>query len=305
MKKGGSLWAKTVLLGGVAAVLVAVVYLLLSRSGSLGVEPGKSPGFTRVLIQRYELKNRSGRLQKDLYFWVRGVVNQGVLNRLLRTESNRDYHEQTDQLGNRIMTFPLEQIPPYGSVIIESKHHLAVGDDHTWENVAQSALEDALRPAPLIESADPHIVKLARSFVQADETQRARAIYDWLLDNIQVSHYQSRALGASKTLQMRKGDCTEFAHLYAALARAAGLPARVMAGYRYRGSAVMRPDDLHNWVEVYLDGNWRVVDAHGRSFLENEADYIAILRLDMHGKGELKGHQRYKISNAAIEVRQF
>jgi len=286
------------------AFLIAAVLWVL---GNFDPIDGKSRKIetVRIIVQRYELRNRSGRLHRNLYFWVRGVVKQGVANRLLKTESNRDYHEQTDQLGNRIMTFPIEQIPPYGSVIIENKAHLAVDDGHGREKGAPSALEDALRPEPLIESTDPRIVKLARSFGQADETQRARAIYDWLLANIRVANYQSRALGALKTLQMRKGDCTDFAHLYAALARAAGLPARVMAGYRYQDSTVMRPDDLHNWVELYLNGRWRIADAHGRSFLENEADYIAILRLDMLGQGELQGHRRYKISNAAIEVRQF
>ena len=301
--RGRRIWL-TCLFGGGTVLLGVGLYWFLDAE-SLVDRAKLSPQLTKVLVQRYELKNRTGRVQRNLYFWVRGVVSHTPTGKLIKSESNRDFHEQMDHLGNRILTFSIDHIPPYGSVIVEDKAYIATGARHVDGKESPSLLDGALRAAPLIESADPRIMRLARSFDQVDEIQRARAIFDWVVENIRLSNYQSRPLGALKTLQVRKGDCTEVAHLYAALARASGLPVRVMAGYRFRGNALMRPDDLHNWVEVYLKGHWRIVDAHARSFLEDEAGYIATLRLDMHGKGELQGHQRYKVSNTAIEVRQF
>ncbi len=58
------------------------------------------------------------------------------------------------------------------------------------------------------------------------------------------------------TLADRAGDCTEFADLFATLARAIGLPARTVVGLAYRGDAFA----LHAWNEVAVDGVWRGVD---------------------------------------------
>ena len=296
-------WFKVLLVFGIAVLGGLLLYRLpVSSTTENAVQP---PPVERVMVQRYELKNQSGRVQKNLYFWVYGAVEHTDTSRLLGIASSREYHQQTDRFGNRLLTFHIEQIPPYGSVIIENKTRLAIQSGKKAEAEWPEILESSLRAAPLIESDDPRIVKLARSFQQADATQRAEAIYQWVVGHIQVSDYQPQPLGAAKTLEMRQGDCTEFAHLYTAMARAANLPARVVAGYRHEGRALMRTDDLHNWAEVYLDGRWRIVDAHAKNFLQDETGYMAIQRLDMRGTGVLKAHQRYKVSNTAIQVRQF
>ena len=53
-----------------------------------------------------------------------------------------------------------------------------------------------------------------------------------------------------------RGDCNEHAVLFAALARAAGIPARVVAGAVYGDDGFY----YHAWNEVWLDG-WVSVDA--------------------------------------------
>jgi transglutaminase-like putative cysteine protease len=58
------------------------------------------------------------------------------------------------------------------------------------------------------------------------------------------------------TLAERAGDCTEFADLYATLARAVGLPARTVVGLAYHRDGFA----LHAWNEVAVDGAWRGVD---------------------------------------------
>ncbi len=64
----------------------------------------------------------------------------------------------------------------------------------------------------------------------------------------------------------REGHCAWFASGFAVLARASGVPARVVTGYRAvpesPGVWVARGADAHAWVEVWLDGKgWTVVDA--------------------------------------------
>jgi len=66
---------------------------------------------------------------------------------------------------------------------------------------------------------------------------------------------------ASTVAKSRSGDCTEYAVLSAALARALAIPARVVIG------TIIVEDDSsveaigHAWNEFWLDGYWRRIDA--------------------------------------------
>ncbi|MES2496970.1 MAG: transglutaminase family protein [Pseudomonadota bacterium] len=55
----------------------------------------------------------------------------------------------------------------------------------------------------------------------------------------------------------RQGVCRDFAHLLASLARAAGVPARLVSAYAWQ----LNPPDFHAVVEVWLAGDWYLVDA--------------------------------------------
>ena len=72
-------------------------------------------------------------------------------------------------------------------------------------------------------------------------------------------HDASRPRSVLETFRERRGDCTEFADLYATLARAVGLPARTVVGLAYRAE---EPPGfaLHAWNEVAIDGRWRPAD---------------------------------------------
>jgi len=300
--KGKQQWVRFLVLGCLAPGLVGfLVYIIADHLTA--DPPQSSTQATRTVIQRYELKNHTNQLQKEVDFWVHGLLADSSTNRLQKMTSNREYQLQKDAFGNQIMAFRIDQIAPYGSVIVENKGYFSTPDEPMQDRPVP--IEAYLRAEHLIESADPRIVQLAASFLQDNNEQRARAIYDWVVTHIQLSAYQSRPQGALKTLLDGRGDCTEFAHLYTAIARATDLPSRVMAGYRYTGSALMQADDQHNWSEVFLNGQWRTVDPHARQFLENEANYIATMCVNMRADGPLRGHQRFQVSSNAVRVQQF
>jgi len=54
----------------------------------------------------------------------------------------------------------------------------------------------------------------------------------------------------------RQGVCRDFAHLLASFARAAGVPARLVSAYAWK----LDPPDFHAVVEVWLAGDWYLVD---------------------------------------------
>lgn len=66
----------------------------------------------------------------------------------------------------------------------------------------------------------------------------------------------------------KEGHCEHFASALALLARASGVPARVVSGYRVReedenaidGHWVVRERNAHTWVEAFYDGAWHAHD---------------------------------------------
>ncbi|WP_180978236.1 transglutaminaseTgpA domain-containing protein [Halomonas urumqiensis] len=63
----------------------------------------------------------------------------------------------------------------------------------------------------------------------------------------------------------RAGYCTHYASALAVLARSAGIPARVVAGFlggerHPDGYFTVRDYDAHAWVEVWLEGRWQRID---------------------------------------------
>ncbi|HEY9140746.1 MAG TPA: transglutaminase family protein, partial [Bryobacteraceae bacterium] len=59
------------------------------------------------------------------------------------------------------------------------------------------------------------------------------------------------------TLGLKTGTCRDLVVLFAAAARAVGIPTRFVSGYE-AGAAEQEKPDLHAWAEVYLQGGgWR------------------------------------------------
>lgn len=128
------------------------------------------------------------------------------------------------------------------------------------------------RPSPFIESDDPGLVARAQSIVAGAPTAREKVqrILDWVAAHVE----QEPSLtipSARDVLRTRRGDCNEHAVLVAALARAAGVPARVAAGVAYVGDGFY----YHAWNEVWLDG-WVSADAVFRQ-MPVDATHVKLL----------------------------
>lgn len=127
-----------------------------------------------------------------------------------------------------------------------------------------------------VQSDNAEIIALARS-AQATGSVAARM---HRLEQVVYLHMNgARAVlgyaSALQALHSRSGDCTEFALLLAALARAVGLPARVVSGIAYASHFTGRPDAFspHAWVHVWDGRRWASFDAGLGDF---EATHIAL-----------------------------
>jgi hypothetical protein len=114
-----------------------------------------------------------------------------------------------------------------------------------------------LVPTPFIESDDPAVRRTAEAIVGSEQDGRiaARRLLEWIGKNMK----QEPSLtvpSAREVLASLRGDCNEHAVLFAALARAAGIPARVVAGAVYGDDGFY----YHAWNELWL-GGWVSADA--------------------------------------------
>ena len=125
-------------------------------------------------------------------------------------------------------------------------------------------------PNAWLQSDAPEIRRLAAKVVGSvrDNRNKMRRLRSFVSDYITEHGLDVGYASALEVLHYRQGDCTEYAVLLAALARAEGIPARVVSGMvyadRYAGSShVFLP---HQWVQAWIEGRWESYDAALRRF---------------------------------------
>jgi hypothetical protein len=115
-----------------------------------------------------------------------------------------------------------------------------------------------LQSSIAVQSNDPSIRRLADAIVggSASTDERISRILRWLEHNIEKAPID--VFSALDVLQQRKAECQGHAYLYTALARAAGIPTRMVNGLVY--SEEFNGFLYHSWAESLEGASWRVVD---------------------------------------------
>ncbi|HEX2953931.1 MAG TPA: transglutaminase domain-containing protein [Bacillota bacterium] len=119
-----------------------------------------------------------------------------------------------------------------------------------------------------IEVGHPQMVEVINRLGLESDTpkDKARKIFAFVTDKLDYRMDFSRKAGALKALQTGWGRCEDYAMLFVALCRTAGVPARVAYGFRIeqgemRGTHISLNDAGHAWAEAYLPGvGWISVD---------------------------------------------
>ncbi|MGB9960194.1 MAG: transglutaminase-like domain-containing protein [Candidatus Bathyarchaeales archaeon] len=118
------------------------------------------------------------------------------------------------------------------------------------------------QPEKLIESDNPQIISAAKSIVGDEENpyKKAQKIFDFVTTHIRYER-QEEERGALWALKNGVGDCSEYSYLFVALCRAAGIPAKIQAGFVFNKVGENMTDG-HMWAEFYLENyGWIPVDA--------------------------------------------
>ncbi|MBI2434617.1 MAG: transglutaminase domain-containing protein [Candidatus Hydrogenedentes bacterium] len=116
-----------------------------------------------------------------------------------------------------------------------------------------------LLPTPFIQSDNPKLVEKAHEIIgeEKDSLKISNKLCDWVYKNTR-STFSARLTNALEVLDSMEGDCTEHSILFIGLARAAGLPAREVAGLVYV-EGVQPGFYFHQWAKVWV-GTWIDVD---------------------------------------------
>jgi transglutaminase-like putative cysteine protease len=120
-----------------------------------------------------------------------------------------------------------------------------------------SALREALVADARIDHRDPAIQAAAARVIDTDRAPAAmvQRLTQWVARSIPLERDGIALASASHTLETARGDAKAHAALFVALARAVGIPARLVAGVLKSGDTF----HYYSWAEVNL-GAWVPVD---------------------------------------------
>lgn len=99
----------------------------------------------------------------------------------------------------------------------------------------------------------------------------------------------STGTSANEAFALKRGVCQDYAHIFIACARAAGAPARYVAGHFMRADGVVQQEAGHAWAETYVpDLGWVGFDpANGIS--TTDAHARVAIGLDYLGAAPVRG----------------
>ena len=118
-------------------------------------------------------------------------------------------------------------------------------------------MEQFLTKSENINSGDPEIILAARQIVGTEKNAylAASRIREWVDENLTTSGEVGLLRTSTDILKTKSGVCRDYAVLYTALARAAGIPTKIATGVMYFRDAFY----FHAWAESYV-GEWVPMD---------------------------------------------
>lgn len=124
--------------------------------------------------------------------------------------------------------------------------------------VKDAGMSAFLGDTPYIQPTNPEIFKTAADIVGDEKNayKAAAKIRAWVFANMRTKGSIGILRSSVDVLHAKEGVCRDYAVLYTALARAAGIPAKVVAGLIYWRNGFY----YHAWSEAYI-GKWIPMDA--------------------------------------------
>ena len=155
--------------------------------------------------------------------------------------------------------------------------------------IQEIAARPWIEPTFVIDYREPSVEHLRAQFIDtlADKSVPPAQLRDVLIKFVAAAVQPSHNRGfdiASEVAVHREGDCKQFAIITVALARAAGVPARVVIGLALLRDGITYGAFGHAWAELQIEGRWVVADA-ALSKIDNPVRYLPFGVLENEGMG--------------------
>jgi hypothetical protein len=124
-----------------------------------------------------------------------------------------------------------------------------------------------LLPSDLVQSNDERIIDLAEQITAGSrsDADAIKRIHDYIIKNVKYDYeaytsgkYTTKSFDALSVLANPLTFCSGYSNYLAALSRAVGIRAKIIHGQVVMGDGSIAD---HAWNEVYIDGEWRVIDS--------------------------------------------
>lgn len=245
------------------------------------------------------IQNPSSKALNNQKIYIYAPVKRTATQMLEKLDINMAYQLQEDALQNQIVVLSFDNFAPYATKIVTIKADLLLSAQPTATKLTKPDIY--MVEEPFIEVSDHQIQATAKQLVKKNISDTAYAIYDWTKKNMSYAGYVAEDLGARYAISHRRGDCTEYAYLVTALARANQIPSRVLGGYVVNRNTAPQAHEYHNWSEIYIQDKWRLVDAEKGNWQRLTENYIAMRIISNEIKNPLLGNaHRFKVEGELL-----
>jgi len=270
---------------GGLVVLLSLLWVLVLAPGVSAAEAGH----TVVLRAHVTIENAGDVAVAPYVFRLTVPADNHAQQRLLRIEYGQRDGYRVDDHGNGVdkyMTFNWT-LPPRSRLEREVAFVLRVAPyDYRRAPLsgARGPGDSFIEPSLYVESEAAEVVAIARDIKRRHATPEAqlRAAFKYPQEHLRYQTMPNR--GALHALRAGVGDCTEYAAIFVAIARAMGYPARLTSEFLF-SQRTSFPLPNHHAAEVWLNGQWLPVDpnlalepALGYGFGQGAASKVVLKR---------------------------
>jgi len=184
----------------------------------------------------------------------RDDARQRLLSYDLRVEPREAVQSYQDGFGNAVETYnhraPHRRIVVEARSIVETQPGQAGGDEPSGAERFRLLRHDG----PVMDV--PRVREIAAPLAAGPPEPAVLADLTALIHRSFV--YETNVTCVSSTvadlIELGRGVCQDFAHIWIAVSRALGVPARYVSGYLFTGDA-RQPQASHAWAEAWLPGH--------------------------------------------------
>ncbi len=280
----------------IAALLSSgLVYLFFNNQEQ---ENLTKPPVKRHISYSLILVNSGPRVIPLAETWVDAPNKQAGTQRCQSLTADQPFQIISDNYNNQVLHFAFENLPPYGKIIINIEADVSMGA--TIPALSFKNLDSYLGNEQFIETSDSRLISQAKKLASENKLKTIENTFNFVSSTLQKSTYSKTAKGALYALLNKRGDCTEFMHLFIALCRINQIPARGVSGYIINRNQRLNPDELHDWSEIYFEGKWRIADPFYQVLFDKENQYL-FMQIHKQQKGK-KSFRRWRTNSTDLKI---